>query len=137
MAAPTTDPTILAYMRALGFEEAEAERATAGGKEQAQQQYAMDKPRIQSQGIEQREQVAGGFEGRGLLKSGAYGIANARALGDEQYRLSQAQLGVTQTVSGLESQLAQQIAAMRRQQAERLLSSQQGQYLETESQRWT
>ena len=130
MATPTQDPTILAYMRALGFEEAEAERATAGAKEQVQQQYAMDKPRIQSQGIERREGIAGGFESRGLLKSGAYATADARALGDEQHQLAQGALGMTQTVAGLESSLAAQIAAMRRQQAERLLSVGADQYLE-------
>lgn len=124
---------MLAYMRALGFEEAEAERATAGAKEQAQQQYAMDKPRIQSEGIERREGIAGGYESRGLLRSGDYAKANARALGDEQYQLTQGALGVTQTVAGLESSLAAQIAAMRRQQAERLLAVSADQYLQTGS----
>lgn len=124
---------MLAYMRALGFEEAEAERQTAGKIEQGQQRYAMEKPRVQSQGIENREGVQGSFEGRGLLRSGAYATANARALGDEQYQLASMQTGLAEDSASLESQLAAAIAAARRQASERLLQVGGQQYLDEQS----
>lgn len=130
MADPRQDPTVLAYMRALGFEEADAQREVAGRKEQAQQKYAMAKPQVQQEGIAERESIQGGFESRGMLKSGAYATANARQLSGEQFRLGSMQMGLTDEVSSLESQLAAQIAAARRQAAERLLSVGASQYLE-------
>ena len=127
---------MLAYMRALGFEEAEAERQTAGKVEQAQQQYAVAKPRVQQQGQIEREGIQGSFENRGLLRSGAYATANARSMGDEQYRLGAMQMGLTDDIGSLESQLAAAIAAGRRQAAERLLSIGGQQYLEEGSAQW-
>lgn len=124
---------MLAYMRALGFETADAERQVAGSKEQAQQRFAMEKPRVLQQGGIEREGIAGGFESRGLLKSGAYATANARSLGDEQHRLGAMTIGLAEETSGLESQLAAQIAAQRRQAAERLLTIGGQQYLESAS----
>lgn len=124
---------MLAYMRALGFEEADAQREVAGKIEQTQQKFAMEKPRVLDQGKQQREGIAGGFESRGLLKSGAYATANARALGDEQHQLGTMTAGLAEDVGGLESQLAQQIASMRRQQAERLLAVGGQQYLDAGS----
>jgi len=124
---------MLAYMRALGFEEAEAERQTAGKIEQGQQRYALEKPRVQSQGIENRENIQGSFEGRGLLRSGAYATANARALGDEQYQLGSMQMGLADDIGSLESQLAAAIAAARRQASERVLQIGGQQYLDEQS----
>lgn len=130
MASPQNDPTMMAYMRALGFEEADAQREVAGRTEQAQQKYAAAKPQVQQEGIQERESIAGGFENRGLLKSGAYATANARALAGEQFRLGSMQMGLADESASLESQLAAQIAAARRQAAERLLSIGGAQYLE-------
>jgi hypothetical protein len=124
---------MLAYMRALGFEEADAERQTASKIEQGQQRYAMEKPRVQSQGIENRENIQGSFENRGLLRSGAYATANARALGDEQYQLGSMQTGLADDTSSLEGQLAAAIAAARRQASERLLQIGGQQYLDEQS----
>lgn len=124
---------MLAYMRALGFEEADAERQTANKIEQGQQRYALEKPQVQQQGQVEREGIQGSFENRGLLRSGAYATANARSLGNEQYRLGAMQMGLADDSASLESQLAAAIAAARRQASERLLSIGGQQYLDEQA----
>lgn len=133
MASPQYDPTVLAYMRALGFEESDAERKVAGQREQAEQRYAMDKPRVLTQGIEDREDIAEGYESRGLLRSGAFAKDDAGQRADEQNRLAGMQIDLTEGVAGLESDLAARIAAGRREMAERLLAVGGKQYLEERS----
>lgn len=116
-------------MRALGFESADAERQTAGAIQRTQQKVAYETPQIQEQGVQQREQIAGSYEDRGLLASGGYLQANARQQAGEQYQLNGLAMNAGEKVADLEADLAARMAAMRRQASERLLDLGGAQYL--------
>lgn len=115
------DPTYQAYRRAMGFDsgaaQADADLATA------QQQVALDlaRPEIAFQGREARRGINSNFEDRGMWGSGA----RLRELA-VQRRMQGAQLGQLEiqgatSIADIQRQMAAQVAASRRQFADRTM----------------
>lgn len=104
-----SSPEWLAYLNALGLEEgqfrADIERQRAFAKSAAEQQIAGLEPQYQRQ----RGGIAHGAEAAGMARSGGLlkGLADSRARQGQD--VSNINLGLGSTLSGLESQLAQKM----------------------------
>lgn len=130
MASLSEDPTVLTYLRALGFEESAAKATAQQRTDDVQRRVAFTQPQIEEQGIEQRRDIELGAEGRGLLSSGATQRDLALQTRDETNRVGNLQLAGAEQIGGIQSDLLSQVAALQRQQAERNLSLAQSQYLQ-------
>lgn len=129
MADLATDPATLAWRRALGFEDQSSEADAARQTAQVQQRVAFQAPEIQYQGGLAAANISGGYEDRGLFRSGEHERGLAEQQHATQYQLGALELGVAEDIGGIQSALAQQIAARRRQQIEQeLLLGQQLEY---------
>lgn len=114
MADLSADPTYLAWLRALGFEDQNDQADAARKTADAQQAVIFQTPEVQFQGAETARHISGNFEDRGLFRSGEHerGLAvNTRGV---QHDLAGLQLGLASQVGDIQSSLAQSIAARRR-----------------------
>lgn len=115
------DPTYQAYRRAMGFDEgsakANADLATA------QQQVALDlaRPEIAFQGREARRDINTGFEDRGMWGSGARLRELAVQRRQQGAQLGQLEIQGATSIADLQAQMAAQVAATRRQFADRTM----------------
>lgn len=119
----------MAWRRALGFEDQAGEADAARQTAQVQQRVAFQAPEIQYQGGLAARNISGGYEDRGLFRSGEHERGLAEQSHATQYQLGALELGGAEDIGGIQSALAQQIAARRRQQIEQeLLLGQQLEY---------
>lgn len=112
------DVALQAYLRQLGFSEAQA-RANATAAQQMTARRAMTEvPRIRDLGVEQRRGIAGGFENRGLLRSGAHERAQAVQRREEERSVYDQALSAADQIGGSEQSLAWQIADIQNRRAD-------------------
>lgn len=126
LAPPTQDlassPEWLAFLNQLGLEKdqftSDIQRQRGVASNLAGQQAAD----ITAQGPEQRRGITGGLETRGMQSSGQLirSLANQRA--SEGRAQGQVQAGLTGTLSGLESSLAQKLMDLNSRQAQQELA---------------
>lgn len=121
MASLSEDPTYLAWLRALGFEDQSSEADAALQTQQAQQRADFTAPEIQYQGQLAQRNISGNMEDRGIFRSGEHERALAEQQHSTQYQLGALQLGTAQDIGGIQSRLAQDIAGRRRQMTEKEL----------------
>lgn len=122
------DPTQLAYLRALGFEDSEARRVADAKTAQIHRKTAFLEPQLAEQGQREQTNVSGGMESRGVYGSGEHEKALAQQTYDQNQRLSGLRMGATEDITSLQLDLATQLAAMRRAAAEHALTTGQGLY---------
>jgi hypothetical protein len=126
-----SDPSYLAYMRALGFEESTATGDAQFDRDTIERKQAAAIPELEYQGGVQREQLAGGFEDRGLLRSGMHEQAQARLMHDQGYQRSQLDMAHGDALAEIERNLQRQLGDIERRRSEQTLSSGAGTYLST------
>jgi len=102
------DPAYLAFLRALGVEDAEDAADTQARTDALGRQLSMRLPEVAEAGEDSRSAISGSFESRGLFASGGREVALARQRADEG-----------RTVAGLESTVADQSAQYARELARR------------------
>lgn len=122
VASLNEDPTYLAWLRALGFEDETSRADAARDTAQVQQRVAFQAPEIQYQGQLAARNISGGYEDRGLFRSGEHERGLAEQQHATQYQLGALELGGAEDIGGIQSSLAQQIAARRRQMIEQELA---------------
>jgi hypothetical protein len=120
---PEEDPAFLAFLRAQGVEESELRSAIATRLGNIQRELARQLPRIGEQEQEAIQRVADAYENRGLYRSGARLVDQARMQREYGYRRSDLERAAMDEQTALAQQLAQQVAAMRRRQAEEDLAT--------------
>lgn len=124
-AAPAQDPTVAAYMRALGFTDAAAQ---AGANEQTANinaQTAFQQPEIDYQGGLAQQAVDQDALGRGVYESGERLVNQARAEHAQQYATGKLQLNAAQGISDVQIQLARALAQSEAQRQTVLAQQQQ------------
>lgn len=113
-----SDPSYVAYRASLGLESETAVARLRAAQDAARRNAALGIADVQAQGVDQRRQVAGGMEARGLSFSGE----REKALARQRAAQGRQEAGVTSNagnaVSDLEYQIAQQNASAGRQGAQ-------------------
>jgi hypothetical protein len=117
------DPTYLAWLRALGFEENTARSDATAGRERVQSQVDYAQPRILEEGVRERRDISYGMEDRGLFRSGEALRRGAEQRADEQYRIGGLQIQAGEQLAGIESGLARELAGIERRRAEQALTT--------------
>ena len=112
------NPAYLAFVRELGIEDAEAATDVTTQTDAIGRMLAKRLPRITDAGTRQREGISGGFESRGLLRSGQHEIALARQRSDEGTDAADTIDAGAEQVAALQSELARRRAAAARRRAE-------------------
>lgn len=132
MADPTLaqDPSYLAYLRALGFEDSEARRVADTKTANIQRKVAFLEPQMAEQGQREETGISGSMESRGVYASGEHEKALAEHTYDQSNRLAGLRMGAAEDISNIQLDLATQLAALQRQQAERALATGQNLYLD-------
>jgi len=108
----------MAYLRQLGFDEAEARAYAARQRDRINRQVALRVPETQEQGIEQRRSIATNRESSGLLRSGETERRLAIQRRGELNRIGEIEGGAADALGGVESDLARSVAEVRRNTAE-------------------
>lgn len=122
-AALGADPAYLAFLRASGAQDANDTDIAQSRMATIARMLNLDAPELLETGEQQREQIAGGFEGRGMFRSGAHEIAQARQRRGEDRAFDRMQLGATSSVDDLLAALVRQRAARARGTAEQGVDS--------------
>ena len=110
--AQADDPAYAAYLRSLGFDQDLAQKDAARQRLMASGQVAITRPEVLAQGEDQRDQISGSWEDRGMWGSSG----RLRALGDqrrdETYQLALLDKGLADTTSNIDMSLARELAAI-------------------------
>lgn len=125
-ASLSEDPAWLAYMRALGYEQSDAERIAAQRSNEVRRRYALLLPELQMAGENQRTAISGGMESRGIYRSGEHEMALARQRAAEQQQLGSMGSEQTAALGGIEGDLAALKARILRAQSEKAYGTASG-----------
>lgn len=117
------DPNYLAYLRALGFEQAETERRGAADLAQVEQRAAFERPEIGYQAGVERRGMSGGYEDRGLFGSSMHELALADQRRGEQLALGRIDLGAAEQAATIANTMAAELARSNRMAAEQALAT--------------
>lgn len=115
---PEEDPQYLAFQRALGIDEATARAQAQLQRSQLQRAYLAQLPNIQDNLQQANQGVDNAFLSRGIYGAGEQAVQKTRNINLAQQQQNDAAAKSYEGQANLESQLAQQIAQGRRQQAE-------------------
>lgn len=114
-----SSPEWLTFLNALGLEQGQFSADIDRQRGVAQNLAAQQASDIEAQGPLERRQIAGGLETRGMARSGQFVRSLAEQRAQQGRRQGQVQSGLTNQLSGLESQLSNRlidIGARRAQQ---------------------
>jgi len=112
------NPAYLAFLRATGAEEADAAASTQQRIDQLNRDLARQLPLVTEQGGRTRQQISGGYESRGLFRSGEHETRLGLQRADEARETSMLQ-GVTgDQVGQLQAELARRRADIARRRTE-------------------
>lgn len=112
------DSMMMAYLRQLGFDEAEQRAYAARQRDRINRQVALGVPERQEQGMEQRRNIALNREASGLLRSGETERRIAHQRAGELSDIGRIEGGAADQLAGVESDLAREVARVRRDTAE-------------------
>ncbi len=124
------NPAYLAFLREAGIGDAEAATDATTRTEAIGAELARRLPRIAEGGVREREQISGGFESRGLLRSGQHELSLARQRGDEGTAVGDTMGAGVDQIAELQAALARRRAEAQRRAAEGALRFAPGAYLE-------
>lgn len=108
--APAQDPAVAAYLRALGFNDAQAEAQATKQISDTNAQTSFQQPEIDYQGDLARQSVEQDALGRGTWQSGERLVNEARAAHAQQYATGRLQMGASQGIGDVQLQLARALA---------------------------
>ncbi len=124
------DPSYLAYLRAAGFEDAQARDDAALGEMKAKAQIDLERPEIDYQGELARRDIGLQHEDRGMFRSGQHLQARAEQEHGQAYALGQLDLQGADSVAGIQRQLAERLSQSQRTLGDQGLLADERQYLE-------
>lgn len=124
-----SDPTYLAYRRAMGFDEGSAKADAALETERTNVSLDLARPEIAYQGGLDRQQISGGMEDRGIWGSGDRLRELARQRHGEGVQLGQLEVQGANSLADIQRAMAQQVAAGRRQFGDQTMASGANTYL--------
>jgi hypothetical protein len=122
------DPTYLAYLRAIGMEQTEAIDSAESKRGAIEDRLALYKPELKYQGQVERRNVSGGFENRGIFQSSDHERALAEQRHGEQFKIGQLEQSGAEELTGIQTNLAMQLARLERDRAEKDLALSQSIY---------
>lgn len=122
---PEQDPQFLAFQRALGVEESELRASIAMRASAVQRRVANQLPQIQQQTQEGVRTAGLSAEARGVFKGGNRVRNQTDILNQGAMQQQGVVAGGQEEIASMESELARQIAANRRRQAETELDTRQ------------
>lgn len=130
MADANNDPTFLAYMRALGFDDAQAKADADLAAQKAQAQYNVQQPELEHRGEVERQGIGEGWEDRGLFRSSGSirDIADQRH--DQAYQQGLLDLGLATNISDLQQKLMESTMGNQQKLADQELLGWGRQYLQ-------
>lgn len=120
---PAQDPTIAAYLRALGFDDANAQAQANKQISDVNAQTMFQQPEIDYQGDLARQQVDQDALGRGVYSSGERLMGEARAAHAQQFATGRLQLNATQSIGDAQLALARALAMNEGQRGVRLATA--------------
>lgn len=123
------DPSYLAYLRALGFAEGEAQSSAADKLAGSANRVAFFRPEVEFQAGEERRSISQDHEARGMLRSGAHERALAVSRRGEQTRVGALELGAADEATSIQAELAREIVRLQTGAAETALQVAQKSYL--------
>lgn len=116
---PSQDPTYLAYLRALGFQEDTARSVAARNASAINRQVQTSAPEIARLGAIQRGRIGDSFEARGVFRSGMRQQRQAQQAASETYRVGSLFGNAADRQGQVQSGLDTTLADLGRQRAER------------------
>lgn len=116
------DPTQLAYLRALGFEEQQATANAEVAQGQVEDRVAFQRPIIEEEGRQTLRGISQGHEARGVFRSGQHETALAERRARTMQQVGGLEMEGAHEIAGIQMGLATELAALRRQQQERELA---------------
>lgn len=122
---PEQDPSFLAFQRALGVDEADLRASIAMRTSAVQRRVANQLPQLQQSTEQSVDRIGREAESRGAFGGGHRAQDQSRAASQGALQQQGVIAGGQEEIAGLESDLARQIAANRRRQAEAELSARQ------------
>lgn len=125
MISPAQDPQFLAFMRAAGMEEAQLATMAERQKSQLDTDQALRMPEYDQQLRDGQRGIGDDFAARGVYSSGVRAERQNEQAGDVQGRVQKDRIQTQGDKDTIDLGLAQQIAALRRKQAEETLTSTQ------------
>lgn len=128
--AAEQDPAYLAYLRAAGFDDQQAQDEAALGEMKAKSQIELYRPEIDYQGEIARDTIGLQHEDRGMFRSGQHLEARAQQEHEQALALGQLDLEGADSVAGIQRTLASQLAGSQRQLADQRLLADSRQYLD-------
>lgn len=114
----TLEPTLQAYLRQIGFSEAQARAQAQLSQDEAARRLTTLIPAMRDAGVEQRRNIEGGMEDRGLYRSGETQRRLATQRREEERGVYDAQLGAAGGIAGSEADLAWRAAELANQRRE-------------------
>lgn len=130
MAGESSDPAYLAYMRALGFDDAQARDDAQLAETKARAQIDLYRPEIAYQGEIERRNIGEAHEDRGMFRSGQHLRAIAEQEHQQALDTGQLDLEGADSIAGIQRTMAEQIAANARKLADQGLLADSRQYLD-------
>jgi hypothetical protein len=118
-----SDPSYLAYMRALGFEEASAVNDSARARGVLERRQGLVRPELEYQHGLESNQLEGSLEERGMFRSGHGEQSRAELVHSQQYRLADLDLAYGENLAELEANLARRIAGIEHKRTEQHLGT--------------
>lgn len=114
----SVEPTLQAYLRQIGFSEAQARAQAQLAQDEAARRLTTHIPALRDLGVEQRRNIEGGMEDRGLYRSGETQRRLATQRREEERGVYDAQLGAAGGIAGTEADLAWRAASLANQRRE-------------------
>lgn len=108
--APATDPTLDAYLKALGFSDDQARAEETKREADVNAQTALRAPEIDYQSDLARQGVESDTLGRGVWASGERQLDLAKAAHAQQYAQASLQLNASQSIGDAQLALARALA---------------------------
>lgn len=118
-----SDPSYLAYMRALGFEEASTVNNAQRQRGQLERRQGYVRPEMEYQQGLESQQLEGSLEDRGMVRSGYGERTRAELVHSQQYRLGDLDMAYGENLAEIESNLSRQLAAIQQKRTEQDLTT--------------
>lgn len=125
MISPAQDPQFLAFLRASGAQEAELTTMAAFQQQRLQTSQGLRMPEYDQQLRDSQQRINNDFGARGVSTSGVKAKRLNEAAGDTEGRVQKDRVETMADSQQIDLTLAQQIAELRRRQAEQGLTSTQ------------
>jgi hypothetical protein len=124
-AGTTPDSSWLTFLRSMGFTEAQAYQQASGAIDRAKRQVTMGVADVNTEGAEERRNISGNYEARGIFRSGERLADLARQRAAQTQKVGQLQTTGQDTIGGIRSTLSGQLSDLVRQRADQQLALQQ------------